>query len=293
MHPVERRQLHADHLSSGGAVAPARSLRTARSMIMLAAAAATALGLVTLIFVHGARLEITLLLGAAAVWLVTLWYVGRRSLDHDLQVARVRLLGARDMERMRIQRDLHDGAQQRLVSVRIHLGLMAASTTSAEERQRLEQLGKELDNALAEIRSVTRAGSPELLARFGVATCLRSAASTSPIPVRIEAVGFGRLDAEVEQAVYYCALEALQNAVKHAGPRAVARIRLRRTADRVSFEVEDSGQGFDPGRVKHGDGLANLADRLAVMHGHLSIDSRPGMGTRIRGEIPLAQAQRR
>ncbi|HET8785558.1 MAG TPA: ATP-binding protein [Candidatus Limnocylindrales bacterium] len=257
-------------------------------MLMFAAVGATGVGLVTLILVHGPRLDVTLLLGATAVWLVTLWYVGRRSLDHDLQVARVRLLGARDTERLRIQRDLHDSAQQRLISVRIRLGVMADSTTSPEDRQRLEQLGRELDDALAEIRSVTHAGSPELLARFGVPTCLRSAASTSPIPVRIEAVGFGRLDADVEQAVYYCSLEALQNVIKHAGPSAVARIRLRRTADHVSFEVEDSGQGFDPARVKRGDGLANLADRLAVMHGHLSVDSRPGMGTRIRGDIPLA-----
>jgi signal transduction histidine kinase len=288
MHVVEGRQLHADNVSPGGVAGRVRSLRTARSVLMLGAIGATVVGFVTLILVHGPRPEITLLLGAAAVWLVSLWYVERRSLDHDLQIARVRLLGARDMERLRIQRDLHDSAQQRLISVRIHLGLIAASTPSAEERQRLEQLGRELDDALAEIRSVTRAGSPELLAKFGVPTCLRSAASTSPIPVRIEAVGFGRLDADVEQAVYYCSLEALQNVMKHAGSEAVARIRLRRSADHVSFEVEDSGHGFDPARVKRGDGLANLADRLAVMHGHLTIDSRPGMGTRIHGVIPLA-----
>ena len=287
MHAVDRPQLPVDHLAPGLAVASGRSLRTARSILMLVAVAATGIGLLALVLTRNTRPEITLLLGAAAVWLVSLWYVERRSLDQDLQVTRVRLLGARDTERMRIQRDLHDSAQQRLVSARIHLGLMAASTTSDEDRRQLEELGRELDDALADIRSVTRAGSPDLLARFGVPTCLRSAASTSPIPVRIEAVGFGRLDADVEQAIYYCSLEALQNVIKHAGPSAVARIRLRRAADSVSFEVEDSGYGFDPARMKRGEGLANLADRLAVMHGHLSIDSRPGMGTRIRGEIPL------
>jgi len=76
--------------------------------------------------------------------------------------------------------------------------------------------------------------------------------------------------------------------IKHAGPNAVARIRLRRTSDNVTFEVEDSGRGFDPAQVERGEGLTNLADRLAVMRGRLSIDSRPGMGTRIFGEIPIA-----
>jgi signal transduction histidine kinase len=264
-----------------------RSVRSARLALMFVAMCATAIGLIALAVVHDTRPELALLLGAAAVWFTSLWYVERRALDRDLQLTRVRLLDARDTERLRIQRDLHDSAQQRLISIRIRLGLLAAATTSDEGRARLEELGRELDDAVEEIRSVTHAGSPELLARFGVPTCLRSAASTSPVPVRIEAVGFGRLDARLEQAVYFCSLEALQNVIKHAGPSAVARIRLRRGADNVSFEVEDSGYGFDPSRVERGEGLSNLADRLAVMHGHLSIDSRPGMGTKIRGEIPL------
>jgi signal transduction histidine kinase len=224
---------------------------------------------------------------SAAAWLASLWYVERRSLTNDLRIARVRWLDAGDVERLRIQRDLHDSVQQRLVSVRIRLGLLADSASSAEERERLQQLGRDLEDALADIRSVTRTGSPELLARYGVPSCLRSAASTSPVPVRIDAVGFGRLDPHVERGVYYCCLEALQNVMKHAGPNAVARIRLRRTNNTVTFEVEDSGRGFDPNRVERGEGLSNLADRLAVMRGHLSVDSRPGMGTRIRGEIPL------
>jgi signal transduction histidine kinase len=249
---------------------------------------ATIVGFIALVAIHHARPEIILMLAAAGVWLGSLWYVERRSLDRELQQTRVRLLDASDRERLRVQRDLHDSAQQRLISVRIRLGLLASAAASADERERLEQLGQELDDALADIRSVTRAGSPELLARFGVPSCLRSAASTSPVPVRIEAVGFGRLDPQIEQSVYYCCLEALQNVIKHAGPNAVARIRLRRASDNVTFEVEDSGRGFDPARVERGEGLTNLTDRLAVMRGRLSIDSRPGMGTRIFGEIPIA-----
>ena len=281
--------VRADQVTPGiGAVGSARSLRTARTLLVFVALVATIVGFIALVAIHHARPEIILMLAAAGVWLGSLWYVERRSLDRELQQTRVRLLDASDRERLRVQRDLHDSAQQRLISVRIRLGLLASAAASADERERLEQLGQELDDALADIRSVTRAGSPELLARFGVPSCLRSAASTSPVPVRIEAVGFGRLDPQIEQSVYYCCLEALQNVIKHAGPNAVARIRLRRTSDNVTFEVEDSGRGFDPARVERGEGLTNLTDRLAVMRGRLSIDSRPGMGTRIFGEIPIA-----
>ena len=281
--------VRADQVTPGiGAVGSARSLRTARTLLVFVALVATIVGFIALVAIHHARPEIILMLAAAGVWLGSLWYVERRSLDRELQQTRVRLLDASDRERLRVQRDLHDSAQQRLISVRIRLGLLASAAASADERERLEQLGQELDDALADIRSVTRAGSPELLARFGVPSCLRSAASTSPVPVRIEAVGFGRLDPQIEQSVYYCCLEALQNVIKHAGPNAVARIRLRRASDNVTFEVEDSGRGFDPARVERGEGLTNLTDRLAVMRGRLSIDSRPGMGTRIFGEIPIA-----
>jgi signal transduction histidine kinase len=281
--------VRADQVTPGiGAVGSARSLRTARTLLVFVALVATIVGFIALVAIHHARPEIILMLAGAGVWLGSLWYVERRSLDRELQLTRVRLLDASDRERLRVQRDLHDSAQQRLISVRIRLGLLASAAASADERERLEQLGQELDDALVDIRSVTRAGSPELLARFGVPSCLRSAASTSPVPVRIEAVGFGRLDPQIEQSVYYCCLEALQNVIKHAGPDAVARIRLRRTSDTVTFEVEDSGRGFDPARVARGEGLTNLTDRLAVMRGRLSIDSRPGMGTRIFGEIPIA-----
>ncbi|MFL5686831.1 MAG: sensor histidine kinase [Chloroflexota bacterium] len=289
MYLSDRGGIRTDRVTPAiGAVGSARSLRTARSLLIFAAVVATLVGFIALVAIHHARPEIILMLAAAGVWLATLWYVERRSLDRELQQARVRLLDASDRERLRVQRDLHDGAQQRLISVRINLGLLSAASASPDERERLAQLGWELEDALADIRSVTRAGSPDLLARFGVPSCLRSAASTSPVPVRIEAVGFGRLDGQIEQGVYYCCLEALQNVIKHAGPNAVARIRLRRTSDNVTFEVEDSGRGFDPAQVERGEGLTNLADRLAVMRGRLSIDSRPGMGTRIFGEIPIA-----
>jgi signal transduction histidine kinase len=109
--------------------------------------------------------------------------------------------------------------------------------------------------------------------------------------VTVEAIGFGRYAPQIERGVYYSCLEALQNVVKHAGPRAVARIQLVGDPHRIAFSVDDSGVGFDPARVQPGMGLVSLADRVSVMGGHLSIDSHAGMGTRVHGEVPIATDQ--
>jgi signal transduction histidine kinase len=212
------------------------------------------------------------------------------ALERDLRQARVRALDAADLERQRIQRDIHDSAQQRLVSVRIHLGLLA-NDAPLGERAAIEELGRDLDAALADIRNATRQESPELLRQNGVVDSLRSVAAHSPLRVTVEAVGFGRYAPQIERGVYYSCLEALQNVVKHAGPRAVARIQLVGDPHRISFSVDDSGIGFDPARVQPGMGLVSLTDRVGVMGGHLTIDSHPGMGTRIHGEVPIATDQ--
>ncbi|HEX5015037.1 MAG TPA: ATP-binding protein [Candidatus Limnocylindrales bacterium] len=211
-------------------------------------------------------------------------------LEGQLRRARVRALDAIDLERIRIQRDLHDSAQQRLVSVRIHLGLLAQRASDADDRAAIEQLGNDLDAALAEIRNVTRDGSPELLLRNGIVESIRSAAAHAPLKVTVEARNVGRYAPSVERGVYFCCLEALQNAVKHAGPAAAVHIRLVGEPHRIAFSVDDSGVGFDPSRVQDGVGLVHLADRVDVMGGNLTIDSYPGMGTRIHGEIPVATA---
>ena len=212
------------------------------------------------------------------------------ALERDLRQARVRALDAADLERQRIQRDIHDSAQQRLVSVRIHLGLLAYDAP-LDERAAIEDLGRDLDAALADIRNATRQESPELLRQNGVVDSLRSVAAHSPLRVTVEAIGFGRYAPQIERGVYYSCLEALQNVVKHAGPRAVARIQLIGDPHRIAFSVDDSGIGFDPARVQPGMGLVSLADRVGVMGGHLTIDSHPGMGTRIHGEVPIATDQ--
>jgi signal transduction histidine kinase len=233
------------------------------------------------------RPSLLALVFAIAIGLLAYLQLETRVLQRDLRAARVRSIDARDLERQRIQRDLHDSAQQRLVSVRIHLGLLAEDAEDAARRVTIEQLGSDLDLALREIGAVTRDGMPESLRLRGLASSLRSATLHSPVPVSVDAEGVGRYPEDIERNVYFCCLEALQNVVKHAGRDAVARVRLSGTASKVVFEVEDSGVGFDPTRVKRGDGLVNLADRVSALHGRLTVDSRPGMGTRIRGEIPV------
>lgn len=206
---------------------------------------------------------------------------------------RGRTVEAIDLERQRIERDLHDGAQQRLVAVRIRLGLLAQRAERADQRAEIEQLGRDLDTALAEIRAVARGGAPAQLRRVGVEGCLRSAAARAPVAVSIDNDAFGRYPGDVERTVYFCCHEALQNALKHAGPRASVAIRLVGTATRVSFVVEDSGVGFDRRRVRPGLGLTVLEDRVAGMGGRLTIESRPGIGTRVHGVVPLGASSSR
>jgi signal transduction histidine kinase len=265
-------------------VATRRSMAGFRRFLLVAAIAFVATPLALLLMLADTPLQFLPLAIALAgvIWLrLESW-----SLERDLRRARVRALDAIDAERARIQRDLHDSAQQRLVSARIHMGLLA-QRIGPEDRAAVEQVGRELETALAEIRSVTRDGSPQLLLRNGVTDSLRSVAAHSPRPITVESVNFGRYEPRLERGIYYCCVEAIQNVVKHAGPRAIVHIRLVGEEDRISFFVDDSGVGFDPTRVQTGAGLVNLADRVDVMGGRLTIDSHPGMGTRIHGEIPV------
>jgi len=215
------------------------------------------------------------------VWL----HIRSVALERELRRARVRAIDAMDTERLRIQRDLHDSAQQRLVSARIRLGLLR-ERLEPDAGHAVDQVGDDVEGALAEIRTVTQDGSPQLLVRNGIAESLRSAAAHAPLDVHVEAHGVGRYAPAVERSVYYCCLEALQNVVKHAGSRAGVRIRLVGQHNRLSFSIDDSGLGFDPARVEPGVGLTNLADRVEVMGGHLVVDSHPGLGTRIEADIP-------
>lgn len=208
-------------------------------------------------------------------------------LRYELRRARVNAADAIDVERLRIQHDLHDGVQQRLVSVRIRLDDLSRSVRREEVRHVVEGLESDLDAALYELRGVTFGSSPQLLVQRGLSAALRAAAAYSPLRVTLEAPVARRYSPEVERCIYFCCLEALQNVIKHAGRSARAWIRITERPDRLVFEVEDSGVGFDLGSTRPGRGLASLVDRVGGLGGRLSIDTRPGFGTRVRGEIPL------
>ena len=216
----------------------------------------------------------------------TLLAVETGRLEGQLRASQARALAAADAERRRIGRDLHDTAQQRLVALRVHLSL-AGEQLPPEEQPIVEQLERELDEALDELQSVARGIYPQVLAQYGLAAALRSAVQTAAIPVSITDEGLRRHSCAVELAVYFCCLEALQNAAKHAGPGASASIWLSDADGELRFRVEDDGQGFEPARVDRGTGLTNLADRLSAVGGAIRIDSTAGRGTCVAGQIPV------
>jgi signal transduction histidine kinase len=206
----------------------------------------------------------------------------------EVRRSRERILTVADEERRRIERDLHDGAQQRLVALRIKLEL--ARERSAEEHveaEQLHQFGEDVGEALDEVRSLAAGVYPPLLADCGLREALRSIARRSPMPVSVAAEGVGRFPRQVEAVVYFCCLEALQNAAKHAEASSVS-IVVSDGRD-LRFEVRDDGCGFDVEQVDLGHGLTNVRDRIVAVGGTLRVEARPGRGTRISGTIPLTQ----
>ena len=204
----------------------------------------------------------------------------------ELRESRARILAAADDERRRIERNLHDGGQQRLVALRVRLELAdeAMRDSPARARRMLQQLGAEVDAALDELRSLAAGVYPSLLADRGLTDALRSAALRSPVPVSVVVDGEDRYGQDVEAAVYFCCLEALQNVAKHApGAHAVA-VSLERNGD-LRFSVSDDGPGFDA--ETNGNGLVNMRDRVSAVGGTLEIKSAPGIGTEIVGHVPV------
>ena len=207
----------------------------------------------------------------------------------QLRVSRARVVSAGDAERRRIERDLHDGAQQQLVALIANLRLARelASSDPAQATVLLEQLGSDLKAALGDLRELAQGIYPPLLASRGLAEALSAVAARAPNRTRLEAALIGRYGPEIESTVYFCCLEALQNVAKHAGDAAAATIRVWEEARGLLFEVSDDGAGFDPTRAAGGAGLANMTDRLGAIGGSLRIDSAPGRGARVVGTIPL------
>jgi signal transduction histidine kinase len=207
----------------------------------------------------------------------------------ELAASRVRLIEAADAERRRLERDLHDGVQQQLLGVRIKLDLAAdvLRTEPADGQRMLASVGRQIDDVLASLRSLARGIYPTILTERGLAEAVKSAARSSPQPVTVRATGLGRCPQDVEVAVYFCCLEALQNAAKHAGAGVPAIVRLWQEDATVCFEVRDGGAGFDWRTIERGSGLTNMGDRLEAIGGCLTVTSAPGAGTTVAGRVPV------
>jgi signal transduction histidine kinase len=218
------------------------------------------------------------------------------SLLRAVRDSRARIQTAAEDERRRIERDLHDGAQQNLIALRMRLELAAevmteGPTSGAQEAAALRRFGDDVQEALDAVRSLARGLDPATLADDGLVAALRTAALASPLPTTVLAAGIRRHAHEIETAAYFCCLEALQNATKHARGASAAVIELW-DEDSLRLEVRDDGAGFDSQGVTSGIGFASMRDRLAAVSGDLAITSSPGRGTRVTASIPLPAQKR-
>jgi signal transduction histidine kinase len=210
--------------------------------------------------------------------------------DHiqQLRASRQRLVTAQDEERRRLERNLHDGAQQQLVAlaVKLRLAEQLAERDPPEAKALLSDLRSEAGDALENLRDLARGIYPPLLADKGLVAALESQTRKSVVPVTIESNGIGRYPQEAEAAVYFSCLEALQNVAKYASASR-ATVSLSDGDGRLRFEVSDDGVGFEPSAAPRGSGLQGIADRLAALDGEVEIRSTPGAGTTVAGALPL------
>ena len=209
-------------------------------------------------------------------------------LIEELRASRQRLVAAQDEERRKLERNLHDGAQQQLVALSVQLKLLEqlAGKDTEKERELAAKLQHAASDAIEELREIARGIYPPLLADQGLAAALESQARKAAVPTTIETAGIGRYTREVEAAVYFSALEALNNVAKYANAsRAV--VRLSRADGHLRLEVTDDGVGFDPSATGYGTGLQGMADRMAAVGGDVVIESSPGSGTTVSGRVPV------
>jgi signal transduction histidine kinase len=208
-------------------------------------------------------------------------------LVEDLRASRQRLVAAQDEARRRLERNIHDGAQQDLVALAIKLRLAGMTVEDlAEAKQVLGELHTDAAGALENLRDLARGIYPPLLADLGLAAALSAQAGKSPVPVAVEADGIGRFGQDTEAAVYFCCLEALQNTSKYSHA-STAHIALQAQNGALCFTVSDDGTGYDARHTPMGSGQRNMADRLAALGGRLEVRSAPSQGTTITGHLPV------
>ena len=209
--------------------------------------------------------------------------------NRDLEESRRRVLVALEGERRRLERDIHDGAQQHLVALAVNLRLLKVLVT--KDPPRAQATAAAVRSALLEaVHTLERLSVglyPAVLTESGPAAALRAAAAASPVAVTVHADVRRRWPVAAERAAYFGCLEALQNAVKHAAAQRIVVI-LSEVGGGLSFEVTDDGRGFDPANATTGSGTVNLADRIAGAGGRLTVISTPGRGTTVSGWVPTA-----
>jgi signal transduction histidine kinase len=211
-----------------------------------------------------------------------------RVANDDLRASRARIVATGDAERRKIERNLHDGAQQHLVALAVNLRLTKDMLADDPEGavEMLDALADAVKDTIQELRDLAHGIYPPLLMDSGLPEALRAAANRSPLAVSVTADDIGRHGTEIEAAVYFCCLEALQNAAKHA-PEANVAITVHEDGETLRFEVVDDGPGFDVATAKSGHGFTNMSDRLGAIRGTVDWQSTPGTGTTISGTIPL------
>jgi signal transduction histidine kinase len=209
-------------------------------------------------------------------------------LIEELRASRQRLVAAQDEERRRLERNIHDGAQQQLVALTVQLRLLEqkAQRDPAEAARMASRLQSAATTALEDLRDLARGIYPPLLADEGLSAALAAQARKSPVPVAVEAPEIGRFSEDVEAAIYFSCLEALQNVAKYAEASRVT-IALTRMDGALAFEVADDGVGFDPASATRGTGLQGIADRIDALGGRFEVSSRPGGGTTLHGAVPV------
>src|SRR4051794_9748110 len=215
-----------------------------------------------------------------------------RTSVREVSASRARIASVGDEERRRIERDLHDGAQQRLIALRLALARQGErlQESSPEAAEALEALGRDTEDTIEDIRSLAHGIYPSLLADRGLKAALHAAVLGSPIGASLDAGELPRYTPEIESTVYFACVEALQNAAKHA--RGATHVEISLAANReLEFAVSDDGSGFDVAEL-NGGGLSHLHDRLTAAGGHISIDSAPGRGTIVRGSVPVRSGRR-
>ncbi|TMK56227.1 MAG: sensor histidine kinase, partial [Actinobacteria bacterium] len=210
----------------------------------------------------------------------------------DLRASRRRLVEAQDQERRKIERNLHDGAQQQLVALSVQLGLLERVAQDPDRvKEMADRLRGALQDALDDLRDLARGIYPPLLADKGLAAALEAQARKAAVATTVDVDGIGRYPQEVEAAVYFCALEALQNVAKYAEASS-ASVRLTHRDGDLVFQIEDDGRGFDAAGAGRGSGLQGMADRLDAIGGTLTVRSAVGEGTLVSGSIGVGEAGR-